>query len=236
MDNETIRVCRLPDGRPEIFQDIQGEGPTAGKPSLLLRLAGCNLRCGYCDTKYAWEPEGPPGDAAGPVRFSADGLSQALDAFTRENLVVTGGEPLLQQEALVSVLREQKRRKRRIEVETNGTIAPLPNLIVRVDQWNVSPKLSNAGLPLEARILPAVLREFARLPNAWFKFVIQEGSDAAEAADILDQIEIPRGRALLMAEGADAGVLRERDAWLEPLARQKGFGHTRRLHLLRRKA
>jgi 7-carboxy-7-deazaguanine synthase len=101
----------------EIFASIQGETSYSGYPFAFVRLAGCNLRCRYCDTTYAYEPgeEFPLGEVVS--RVTAFGLTRAC---------ITGGEPLLQDEAftLATTLLD---RGQEVLVETNGTI-PLSRL------------------------------------------------------------------------------------------------------------
>lgn len=74
----------------EIFATIQGEGPLAGTPAIFLRLAGCNLRCSFCDTDFEsrWENQMTPEQVAAEVLKLADGNIRLL--------VITGGEPMLQ--------------------------------------------------------------------------------------------------------------------------------------------
>jgi len=81
----------------EIYASIQGEGTRAGRPCTLIRLAGCNLRCAWCDTKHAY-------DAGRPMSL-AEVLAAAKELAIGQ-VMVTGGEPLLQQEcpALLSAL------------------------------------------------------------------------------------------------------------------------------------
>jgi 7-carboxy-7-deazaguanine synthase len=113
----------------EIFASIQGEGLRQGEPTIFVRLAGCNLRCSFCDTKRAWE--------AGTERTIADLLSEVRrlrDDFPAAWVAITGGEPLVQNIApLVDLLRSDGFR---IQVETNGTRPPTP----AADWYSVSPK------------------------------------------------------------------------------------------------
>ena len=89
-----LRVSRQPDGRPEIFHSLQGEGATIGTPTVFLRLALCNLACGWCDTKYTWDWE--HFDYKSEVVFlDVERVKEAILAFNCHHLVVTGGEPLL---------------------------------------------------------------------------------------------------------------------------------------------
>ena len=120
----------------EIFESLQGEGASAGAPAIFLRLAGCNLKCSFCDTPYTWDA----------TRFDlgreSNSLSIAeivdsLGRFGSQRLVVTGGEPLLQQRALEELLRELPECFI-VEIETNGTITPSAPLAARVPGGRVS--------------------------------------------------------------------------------------------------
>ena len=55
-----MKLARLPDGSPEIFHTLQGEGASLGKPSVFIRSSLCNLHCQWCDTDYTWNWEGTP--------------------------------------------------------------------------------------------------------------------------------------------------------------------------------
>ena len=157
----------------EIFgPTFQGEGPSAGQRAAFLRLAGCNLACSWCDTPYTWD--GRRFDLARESRrMVADEVLRRIRAGRAPLLVVTGGEPLLQQDALLPVLLECHRDGQAIEVETNGTVMPEPALVRLVSRFNVSPKLGNSAVPGEKRIRPDVLAGFRSTGKAIFKFVVE---------------------------------------------------------------
>ncbi|RKX62339.1 MAG: 7-carboxy-7-deazaguanine synthase QueE [Thermodesulfobacteriota bacterium] len=97
----------------ETFLSLQGEGAWVGWPCFFIRLAGCNLRCTYCDTRYAYN-KGEKRDIPGLVeewRKSRIGLVQ-----------VTGGEPLLQAETL-TLLEALLNEGAKVLLETNGSLA-----------------------------------------------------------------------------------------------------------------
>jgi 7-carboxy-7-deazaguanine synthase len=108
----------------ELFHSIQGESSFAGLPCAFARLAGCNLRCSYCDTEYAREP-----GTDMPVAEVADRLC----GFGCRQIEITGGEPLLQP-GVPELARALLDRGRTVLVETNGTrdISMLPEGIIRV--------------------------------------------------------------------------------------------------------
>lgn len=210
---------------------VQGEGPSTGQQAVFIRLLRCNLTCRTCDTPYTWDTTRFDLAAEGRPVPGADLLAWVLDQDT-ELVVITGGEPLLQQRQLVPLVSALAAAGRRVEIETNGTIAPLPELVEVVDQFNVSPKLARfgAGMALSRRIKPDVLRAFAAAGTAVFKFVITEPAE-------LDEIEaLTRLHGLapvwVMPEGTDARVVTARLQALADPSLQRGYHLTTRLHLL----
>lgn len=226
----TLRISQLPGGRPEIFASIQGEGPSSGRPSVFLRLAYCNLRCSWCDTKYTWDWQ--RFDPQREVReHSVAEVDSALNALEPDNLVVTGGEPLLQQDNLVGLFERQKARGRRIEVETNATVLPSHRILELVDQWNVSPKLGNSGEAVSRRLVPSALDAFRNNERAFFKLVIQTQADVGEADKLVEDLNISSERIFLMPEATDAKTLRERNGWLSAICSKRGLRLSPRLHV-----
>ncbi|HID57066.1 TPA: 7-carboxy-7-deazaguanine synthase QueE [Candidatus Poribacteria bacterium] len=113
----------------EIFYSIQGEGHRTGQPMVFVRLAGCNLRCDFCDTKYAWKMERGK-------RMSEEEILEEVSKYGCDWVCLTGGEPTLQDlSKLIPMLREEGYK---VAVETNGTIFQKS---LRLASWvTVSPK------------------------------------------------------------------------------------------------
>ncbi|MDP2743712.1 MAG: 7-carboxy-7-deazaguanine synthase QueE, partial [Dehalococcoidia bacterium] len=148
-----LEVSRKPDGRPEIFHSIQGEGINTGRPAVFLRLARCNLACVWCDTKYTWDWDRyDPGDQI--LEMASAEVEREVMGYDCKYLVVTGGEPMLQQRRLIPLLKRLKNGGFYIEMETNGTVLPDKVSLGMVDHWSVSPKLENSGNPLALREAP----------------------------------------------------------------------------------
>lgn len=242
MSKDTLRFANL-DGRPEIFTTVQGEGRTIGAPAVFARLSGCNLQCVWCDTPYTWNWTGTKFEHQEDTKYDRKEntlqvtIGEAVDQITEspiKRVVITGGEPMLQQAGIVGLidsLREQDPNYR-FEVETNGTIAPTTEMIERVDQFNISPKLTNSGMAENKRKKPEALKVFSRLANANFKFVIAGEQDAYEALDYMDEFQLPVDNVYLMPEGRTAEDINARMDDLVELAKQVGCNVTTRMHVL----
>lgn len=113
----------------EVFPSIQGEGLRQGRPTIFVRLAGCNLRCPFCDTKYARR-----GGEDIPVDEILGIVGLFRNEFPTRWVCLTGGEPLAQD--IGPLVRRLKAEGLKVQVETNGTFPPRPP----ADWYTVSPK------------------------------------------------------------------------------------------------
>ena len=225
-------------GGPEIFASVQGEGPSVGRPVSFMRLSRCNLACVWCDTAYTWHFEGdnrPHRDGvtferkANQVTLDEQEVAARITQLGQDRLVITGGEPLLQAPALGKLL--DRLPDISVEIETNGTTTVPPPLDVRIDQFNVSPKLSHSGNPADLALLSERLDAYATDPRAWFKFVIAEPSDVDEVLALRDRYRFRPGHVFLMPEGTESESLRTREKWLADLCLKHGFRMSDRLHI-----
>ena len=225
-------------GGPEIFASLQGEGPSMGVPVAFVRLSRCNLACTWCDTAYTWRFEGdnrPHRDGvaynrkANQVPLSPAETAERIAALGQKRLVITGGEPLLQAAALAEMLEHLPDIS--VEIETNGTVAPPVRLDVRVDQYNVSPKLAHSGNAADLALIPERLDAWATEPRAFLKFVIAAPEDVAEVLELQRRYRFRPERVFLMAEGTDSATQRTRQAWLSGLCLEHGFRMSDRLHI-----
>ena len=164
MMDGTLNVC-------ETFLSIQGEGTRAGRPAFFIRLAGCNLRCRWCDTPYAL-------DAAGGRPHRIADLLHAAARHPRAMVAVTGGEPLLQP-ACVDLLAALVDMGREVVMETNGSlsIAPVPAGVARI----VDVKCPGSGSG--GAFLPENLDLLG--PGDEVKFVVADEADFAFAVDMV---------------------------------------------------
>ncbi len=213
----------------EIFHSLQGEGVSTGAPCVFVRLAQCNLHCTWCDTKYTWDFERYRYEDEVTEQSVAD-VARVVNDSTSRRLVLTGGEPLLQQRALKEFF-ARLAPDITVEVETNGTIAPEPAALSRVNQWNVSPKLENAGDPERFRIKPEVLGSLRETGRAFLKLVVSRDADYAEADALVAQLGWPSDRVLFMPQASDRDTLRERSFEVAEAARARSFRFSSRLHL-----
>jgi 7-carboxy-7-deazaguanine synthase len=111
----------------EIFYSIAGEGIQVGRPMTFVRLAGCNLRCPFCDTEFDSFEE----------RTIAE-IVHEVESHPAEWVCITGGEALIQE--IVTLCRALKDAGYRLHIESNGTVSPDPRLFDLIEHWTVSPK------------------------------------------------------------------------------------------------
>ncbi len=191
----------------EIFgPTIQGEGPSAGRPATFVRLSECNLHCVWCDTAYTWDWR--QYDRAKEQRIeSVEDVAQTVLAKGAPILVISGGEPLMQAEAVGHLIeRIKKARRIKVEVETNGTFAPA--MVALPNRFNVSIKLSGNGADSQrVRIRPHAIEALRETGRAVWKFVVSanQAQEIAEVERIVAQFRLPPGRVWLMPEGTYPG-------------------------------
>jgi 7-carboxy-7-deazaguanine synthase len=210
----------------ELFYSLQGEGALVGVPSVFIRTSGCNLRCAWCDTPYtSWQPEG--------TDLTLDQILDEVKAHPARHVVVTGGEPMMLSET-VPLTGRLRALGLHITVETAGTVFRP----VACDLMSISPKLSNStpGAPWAAqhdrlRIQPDTLLELMDRYSYQLKFVIEKPGDLEEVRTLLETLRADRGRVILMPEGIDRELLRERSLWLAEICKDEGFRFSPRLHV-----
>ncbi len=241
-----MKLAKLNDG-PEIFHTIQGEGVSAGLPATFIRASRCNLHCRWCDTDYTWNFEGTPwphdfdsrpnyqkhrkSDVT--IELSPAAIAEYVLRYPSRRVILTGGEPLLQQSEWIELINLLRKADPSFvfEVETNGTRMPTPDFESAIDQFNVSPKLANSGMDESTRIIPDVLAQLAANPNAWFKFVASSATNLSEIEAIATRFGLPPQRILLMPEGRTSDELDRHATELAAEALARGWRFCDRLHV-----
>jgi 7-carboxy-7-deazaguanine synthase len=220
----------------EIFgPTVQGEGPSAGRRCAFLRLGGCNLSCRWCDTPYTWDWTGTAdGGIAYDPKTELRTLSRAhvlerLRAYEVDLVVISGGEPMNQQDRLPALLRELSGSGRQVEIETNGTRVPSDALVASGARFNVSPKLAHSGDTARQRIVPEALRALAALPDTAFKFVCRDTCDLDEVAELVERYGFRS--VWVMPEGRNPTDMGRHLASLGDEVVARGWNLTTRLHV-----
>jgi 7-carboxy-7-deazaguanine synthase len=209
----------------EIFYSVQGEGELTGVPAVFVRTAGCNLRCQWCDTKYAsWEPRG--------TEMSVEEILVEINGYPARHCVLTGGEPMIARgiRDLAAGLHE---RGKHITIETAGTVAPAG---IACDLASISPKLSNST-PLSGdisqnwiarhestRLQLDVLRTWTGAYPFQLKFVVAQPSDTIEIESLVAALRVPIApwKILLMPEGTTVEANGARANFLVEICKAKG--------------
>lgn len=188
---------------------VLGQGTAAGRRCALIRLGGCNLSCSWCDTPFAWDSS----------RYDLNrNLAQwpasqvALTALSCEPplVVITGGEPLLQQRSPGWPVLLRSLTGVEVGLETNGTILPTEETLRGVSWVTVSPKLAHAGDPSWERIKGDVLLAWGQLAythDVEFVFVVRDVTDVATINTLVLVHGLPPNRVWVSPEGMTAAVV-----------------------------
>ena len=217
----------------EIFFSLQGEGRLAGVPAVFVRLAGCDLRCRWCDTPYALE-------ASQGQTKSVEEVLQEIGKYDCRYVVVTGGEPLKDKE-LPGLLNALAQMDKHVTVETvAGSYQEIVcNLI------SISPKLSNA-LPKgnEAdhksqvyQVNIAAIREYIKCYDYQLKFVVESAEDLAEIEDVLQELgsgeptPIDRNKVFLMPQAKTQQQHSQLGPQVAQMCLDKGYRYGPRLQI-----
>lgn len=213
----------------ETFYSLQCEGREIGVPAVFLRLGGCNLLCNaawICDSIEVWKK-------GKSTPFSEVLCEDHLQRLRNgAHLVITGGEPLLQQnkiEEYLEYLYFTHKLRPVIEIETNGTLYPIPYLVNKVSRWNVSPKLANSGEPVNKRLNEGAIQILNNLEETIFKFVINEESDVLE---ILQDFDIDMSKLVFMPAGSSREELEQTRMIAVQQALKLGVRYSDRLHIV----
>lgn len=213
----------------EIFYSVQGEGSLVGVPSVFVRIAGCPLRCKWCDTKYAL-----PFDAG--TEYSVQRLLTDLNRYPTHHIIITGGEPFAcnQLEAVCGAL---KAGSVHITIETAG-IEYIENL--KCDLLSISPKLKNSipADPKSAAEHKQYCRRFDKIQKLidnydyQLKFVVDEPADLDDIAGALKQLKnVDPDRVYLMPQAVTRDEYIEKSLYLVEVCKQTGFAFSPRLQV-----
>ncbi|MEU3629018.1 7-carboxy-7-deazaguanine synthase QueE [Streptomyces fradiae] len=208
---------------------FQGEGPSCGHPAIFIRLSRCNLTCESCDTKETWDWSQFNPTEVSTRESVPDLVAWALQSPV-ELVVITGGEPLLQQRNLVPLVRRLLDEGRRVEFETNGTVLPDPTLLVDGVRFNVSPKLASFGMDEAKSIVPSALQAFAASGRAAFKFVASTAADVDRIAELADRHGL--APVWVMPEGTTVEAITSTTQVLADAVASRHWHLTTRLHVL----
>jgi len=213
----------------EIFYSLQGEGKLAGVPSIFIRLAGCPLRCKWCDTKYAQSATG--------TEMSIDEIIQNITKWDCKFVVITGGEPMINPD-LAELTQKLKKQNKHITIETAG-IEFLPHTIC--DLMSISPKMSNS-VPDEEKLAQihnqhpidiAVLNELIANYNYQLKFVVEDKNDLAEIHELLAKLDnIKKKNVMLMPQAATKNEYLEKAPLVADICKETGFAFSPRLQTI----
>jgi len=157
----------------ELYKSVQGESSFAGEPCIFVRLAGCNLRCSWCDSEYTF---------TGGKPFTADEIIAQIAALQPCTLVeFTGGEPMLQEKELIPLMERLLALNYTLMIETSGErpLANVPRAVHKIVDVKC-PGADSAANSFSMANLDALT------PNDEVKFVLTNRADYEFARDFIN--------------------------------------------------
>jgi 7-carboxy-7-deazaguanine synthase len=182
----------------EIFKSVQGESSFAGLPCVFVRLTGCNLRCQYCDTEYAFY---------GGKEMTIDETINVVEGYGLKLVEITGGEPLLQAESL-DLMKRFLSLGYKVMLETGGSISTqnVPNEVIKI----VDMKCPSSG-EVDKNVLDNLLRLAC---HDEVKFVIGNREDYEWSRGILQDYKLQEKANILFSPVFEVLSLRSLAEWI----------------------
>ena len=208
-----------------------------GVPSIFFRTSGCNLRCHWCDTPYtSFTPENKKINILEAVDL--------ISAYKCKHVVITGGEPLIQSDKILTLCALLKERAYHITIETNGT-KYINRIGTYCDLMSISPKLSDSAPKIEQvktdhwinkhekdRIDIEALTRLLNNCNCQFKFVVSNEHHIQEIEALQTVLpNLTNNLIYLMPEGRTEKEIRDKQEWVVDTCIKKGWLYSDRLHV-----
>ena len=173
----------------EIFSSIDGEGSRQGLLTTFLRLHDCNIRCSYCDTTYSY------GIDSVFTEMTAAEVADVIESLGNYRITITGGEPLLQEVAVVELIDELNRRNvQTMQDNTSGQIGS--TCINGADKFDKREMLNNSPYDFNIETNGTIIPSFHR-DNVWFTYDYKTPSSLAEESMNVDIFKAATERDLI---------------------------------------
>ena len=173
----------------EIFASIDGEGSRQGLLTTFLRLHDCNIRCSYCDTTYSY------GIDSVFIEMTVAEVADVIESLGNHRITITGGEPLLQEAAVVELIDELNRRKAEtMQDNTSGQAGS--TCIIDIDKFDKREMLNNSLYDFNIETNGTIIPSFHR-DNVWFTYDYKTPSSLAEESMNIDIFKVATERDLI---------------------------------------
>ena len=173
----------------EIFASIDGEGSRQGLLTTFLRLHDCNIRCSYCDTTYSY------GIDSVFTEMTAAEVADVIESLGNHRITINGGEPLLQEAAVVELIDELNRRKAEtMQDNTSGQAGS--TCIIDIDKFDKREMLNNSLYDFNIETNGTIIPSFHR-DNVWFTYDYKTPSSLAEESMNIDIFKVATERDLI---------------------------------------